>query len=264
MSLFDVDQVKQNDPVNISVVVVDDESASASAIGRLLEQEGCRVEVLTDPVSGLSSALASGVDLVTLDLRMPRLDGYELLSLIRSHEHSRRAPSVPVIAITGSVTDEAKAAAVASGFAAHLGKPVLIDELRRVLENVTALRSQLYRARYTADAETVAGRIDHLLSAPDRDAAQALAGLALALEQQGTELLRQMLGAAYAGSAARAHEAASRLAEVGDAIGAAHFAVLCRGFGAATGDRAAAERQAVLARAELDRVVYTLRERVLP
>lgn len=263
MCLFDVDQVKQNDPVNISVVVVDDESASASAIGRLLEQAGCRVEILTDPESALARALADGVDLVTLDLKMPRLDGYQVLSLIRSHEHSRRAPSVPVIAITGSVTDEAKAAAVASGFAAHLGKPVLIEELLRVLDNVAALRSQLYRARYTADAERIAARLDHLLSAPDRDAAQAVAGLALALEQQGTELLRQLLESAYRGEPVRAAEAAARLADVGEAIGAAHFAALCRGVVAVAAERAAVERQAVLARAELDRVVYTLRERVL-
>ncbi|MBE0549061.1 MAG: response regulator [Rubrivivax sp.] len=251
--------------MDIHAVVVDDNSASARAIARLLEQATCRVTVCTDPESAIAIALEAGVDMVSLDITMPRLDGFEVLSLIRSHEHSRRAPSVPVIAITGSTSSEDKAHALASGFAAHLGKPVALRDLKLVLGRVQTLRGDLYRTRYTVDQEAIAGRLVHLLSSAASEVSPAVAGLALAMEQQGTELLRRMLVSAYAHDFEAAAEAATRLADVGEALGAGHFASLCASFVASLGaDSPRFERQAVLVRAELDRIVYTLRERVLP
>jgi CheY-like chemotaxis protein len=168
-----------------------------------------------------------------------------------------------VVAITGSVTPEAKAQAIAHGFSAHLGKPISADDLGAMLGSVAALRGELYRTRYSVDLAAITGRLEHLLSMAHADAAQAVTGLALALEQQGTDLLRQMLESAYLRRLEAAAGAALRLAEVGAAIGASHFASLCASAEAALGSNAF-ERQAVLARAELDRVVFTLRERVLP
>ena len=251
--------------MNIRAVVVDDDPASARAIARLLEQAACSVSVCTDPESAIALSLESGVDLVSLDIKMPRFDGFEVLSLIRSHEHTRRAPSVPVIAITGNVTVEDKALAIASGFAAHLGKPVSLADLKAVLVNVEALRGDLYRTRYTVDLSAITGHLEHLLSMAHNEAAQAVTGLALALEQQGSDLLRQMLDFAYRRHFEAAGEVAARLANVGEAIGASHFAALCGSFVEALAASAGSyEQQAVLARAELDRVVFTLRERVLP
>lgn len=246
-------------------VVVDDHPSSAAAIGRLLEQAGCSVSLCTEPESAIAVALDLGVDVVSLDIKMPRLDGFEVLSLIRSHEYSRRTPSVPVIAVTGNVSNEDKALAIAAGFAAHLGKPVLLEDLQRALRTVEALRAELYRTRYAVDQRAIAARLDHLLAGGAGEAAGAVAGLALAMEQQGSELLRQMLESAYRRDSEAASEAATRLADVGSAVGADHFSALCTAFIEALGrDNAAFERQAVLARAELDRIIYTLRERVLP
>ncbi len=251
--------------MDIHAIVVDDDAASAQAIAQLLVQAACRVTVCTDPESAIAIALKAGVDVVSLDITMPRLDGFEVLSLIRSHEHSRRAPSVPVIAITGSISSEDKAHALASGFAAHLGKPVALQDLKLVLGRVQTLRGDLYRTRYTVDQEAIVGRLDHLLSVSSSEASPAVAGLALAIEQQGTELLRQMLGSAYARDFEDAAEAALRLADVGEALGADHFASLCASFVASLGAGVPLfELQTVLVRAELDRIVYTLRERVLP
>jgi CheY-like chemotaxis protein len=251
--------------MGIKVLVVDDDWASARAIGQLLEAVDCRVVVCTDPDSAIPIALESGVDLVSLDIKMPRLDGYDVLSLIRSYEHSRRAPSVPVIAITGNVTIEDKAQAIASGFAAHLGKPVSLVDIQAVLGNVTALRSDIYRARYSVDQGAIAGRLNDVLESASADASQAVAGLALAIEAQGADLLRQMLDSAYHRDFEGAADAAARLADAGEAIGGSHFAHLCRSFVEALGeDGSSFERHGVLARAELDRIIFTLRERVLP
>ena len=246
-------------------LVVDDDASSASAIGQLLSQAGCSVSLCTDPESAITIALDLGVDLVSLDIRMPRLDGFEVLSLIRSHEYSRRWPSVPVIAITGNVSNEDKAQAIAAGFAAHLGKPVLLEDLQLALRTVETLRDKPHHTRYSADQAAITSRLGHLLAGARSEVASAVAGLALAMEQQGAELLRQMLESAYRRDIGAASEAAARLADVASAVDADHFASLCNAFIAALDcDSAAFERSAVLARAELDRIVYTLRERVLP
>lgn len=250
--------------MSIRAVVVDDDLPSARAIGRLLEEAGCTVQICTDPVSAIPAALEAGVDVVTLDIRMPRLDGFEVLSLIRSHEHSRRAPSVPVVAVTGSVTPADRASAIASGFAAHVAKPVALEDLQGMLETVRTLHSEVYRTRYSVDHAAIAGRVDQVLPGATDQAAQAITGLALAIEQQGADLLQRMLLAAFERAFDAATESAARLAGVGETIGAAHLAAQCESFiGSLQRGPSHFERDAVLARAELDRIAYTLRERVL-
>ncbi|MDP1534679.1 MAG: response regulator [Rubrivivax sp.] len=250
--------------MDLRTVIVDDDAASARAIGSLFTALGFRVDLCTEPESAVALALNAGVDVVSLDLMMPPLDGYEVLALIRSHEHSRRAPNLPVIAITGSVTDDDRAHTIASGFAAHLGKPVTAGELRAALSSVVALRADHYRSRYTVDQDDIAERLDDLLARSGGSGSQVATGVALAMEQQGTQLLRQMLTCTYGGDFAAAAGAAGRLADAGRAIGASHFAALCAAFAAALGGpRSQVEQTAVLVRAELARVVYTLRERVL-
>lgn len=250
--------------MDLRTVIVDDDAASARAIGSLFSALGCCVGLCTEPELAVGVALEAGVDVVSLDLMMPRLDGYEVLALIRSHEHSRRSSNVPVIAITGSVTDEDRAHTIASGFAAHLGKPVTVGELRTALACVVALRADHYRSRYTVDQDDIAERLEDLLARSGGNGPQVATGIALAMEQLGTELLRQMLMGAYGGDFALAADAAGRLADLGRVIGASHFASLCADFAAALGGpRPLVELAAVLARAELARIVYTLRERVL-
>ncbi|MDE2621316.1 MAG: response regulator, partial [Sphingomonadales bacterium] len=234
----------------LKAVVVDDDASSAAAVGRLLEQAGCRVvATCTDPDQALAAALDTGVDLVSLDIKMPRLSGFDVLSLIRSHEHSRRAASVPVIAVTGDVSDEARADCLAIGFAAHVAKPVRLDDLRRVVERAAALHRDRYRARYSVDQDLILERLDHLSAGGSAEASASVAGLALVLEQQGAAQLRQTLLCAYQGQAGAAAERAARLVEVGDAIGARHLASLCRELEQSTGSADAA-RGAVQCRDE--------------
>ena len=117
-------------PERANVVVVDDDVASATATARLLGKIGCRTRICTDALGAAALALEDDVDLVGLDLGMPSLDGYEVLTLIRSHEQTRRSPSVPVVAITGRVSAQDRAQALAVGFAAYLAKPVTLAALR--------------------------------------------------------------------------------------------------------------------------------------
>ena len=167
------------------VLVVDDDVASTVVLAKLLARLGCEVLIRADTDSAVDLALSGRVDVVSLDISMPHLDGYQMLALIRSHEHSRRLPSVPLVAVTGRVTPADKAHALAHGFAAHLGKPVLLPALRQALTRALTLRSELHRTRYSRDQAALVAHLDELTEATGGGELQTVAGLALGLEQEG-------------------------------------------------------------------------------
>lgn len=246
------------------VIVVDDDAASASVLAKLLRQLGCEVTACTDAETALPLALGGDIDLVSLDLTMPGLDGYQALSLIRSHEHSRRAPSVPVITVTGRVTPEDRADALADGFAAHLGKPVMLAALRSAMARALTLRSDLHRTRYTTDHSSIEDCMQQWREDAAGEHLRTAAGLALAVEQQGRMALQRSLRLAFGGDSQAAQEPLGEFARLAGALGANRLlgclGEVARQLGAAEGDLL--ETSAVLARAELDRVIFTLREQV--
>lgn len=245
-------------------VVVDDDRASAVVVAKLLRTMSWDVEICVEPASATALALAPDIDLVSLDLTMPGMDGYELLSLIRSHESTRRAPSVPVIAVTGRTTIDEKADALASGFTAHLGKPVLLGPLRSALARVVLLRSETYRTRYSTDRASILGRLAQLPGAMAVPRVQAVAGLTLAVEQQGRSALHRAFGSALAGRNAAARTALVALRRLASDLGARCLLHRVDEIGASLdSDRDILATAVVLARAELDRVLFTLRELAL-
>ncbi len=246
------------------VIVVDDEAASATVLARLLEHLGCEVGAFTAAAQALPAMLAGDVDLVCLDLRMPDLDGRQALTLIRSHEYSTRAPGVPVIAVSGRVTPDDRAQALADGFAAYLAKPVRVERMRIVLGRAMLLRQHLQRSRYTVDRHSLEERLAALHRAGAPTALHAAAGLALAFEQEGRAALLQALQGAYAGDFAAARAALLAFAASSENLGALQLAATLR-IAADWFERGSEDdgvTAAVLARAELNRVVFTLREQV--
>jgi CheY-like chemotaxis protein len=246
------------------VVVVDDDASSASVVAKLLRHLDCEVTACIDPECAVTLALSEEIDLVSLDITMPGLDGYQVLALIRSHEHSRRLPSVPVIAVTGRVSADDQADALAGGFAAHLGKPVMLDSLRRALARALTLRSEMHRTRYSADGASIIANLRELAGRSRDGNLRTAAGMALALEQQGRDVLGQSLRLAFSGQPEAACRPVVEFARLVHAFGAQRLATCLEELAdhLESGGELL-ETAAVLARAELDRVIFTLREQVL-
>ncbi len=247
-------------------LVIDDDGPSAAAVSRLLQNLGCAVSVCADPRMGVSHALSESVDLVCLDLKVPTLAGFEVYTLIRSHECSLRTASVPVVAITGFTEPNYRVETLAAGFIAHLEKPVTLTALGYMIETVEALRFYLHSVRYSRDEKLLHSRVDEMFPPHPQSTgprSQGILGLVLAIEQQCTATLKQVLREGYNGNLGGVQQQVRRLAEFGVGIGAEHWAELCRAIGTDKLDNILRfERCVVLARAELDRVIYSLRERV--
>src|SRR5258708_36313545 len=78
-----------------SVLLAEDDASISDPLARALRREGYDVNVSADGPSTLDAALAGGIDLIVLDLGLPRLDGLEVCRRLRSE-----GQSVPVLILT--------------------------------------------------------------------------------------------------------------------------------------------------------------------
>jgi two-component system, NtrC family, response regulator AtoC len=142
-----------------TVLIVDDERTLARAIKAFLTESGYEAEVAVDAEQALRLLETMRPDVVFSDVRLPGMDGIELLRRIREFD-----AAIPVIIMTAHGTIEGAVEAVKLGAFDYLKKPVDLEELRlladRAREN-SQLRQELsyYRRRDAVRDATLAGVI---------------------------------------------------------------------------------------------------------
>ena len=92
------------------ILVVDDEQPIRVACAKILSEDGAWTETAEDGRAGLVKAQASAFDLALVDLKMPQMDGMELLAHL-----TQLAPEMIKIVITGYATLETAIEAVQKG-----------------------------------------------------------------------------------------------------------------------------------------------------
>jgi DNA-binding NtrC family response regulator len=111
------------------VLVVDDEPDMVENCARILKRAGYQCLTATDSQRGLALVEAERPDLVLTDLKMPGMDGIELLR--RAHEIDS---ALPVILITAFASIESAVAAIKDGAFDYLPKNFSVDQLRVAVE----------------------------------------------------------------------------------------------------------------------------------
>ena len=111
---------------NIKVMLVDDSKTIRGTAQALLSKTGCSVVTAEDGFDALSKIVREKPDIIFIDVMMPRLDGYETCSMIRSNAQYRNTPIV-MLSSKSSFCDKAKGDVV--GANAYLTKPFARDEL---------------------------------------------------------------------------------------------------------------------------------------
>lgn len=127
------------------ILIIDDDVGFRDLLRIHLSAAGYQVQVAEDGVAGGRALLAQTPDLIVSDLYMPFLDGFELLSLLRS---AAETASIPVILISGRSDGDTMARAVELGAADFLTKPLTRDQL---LESVEACLSRIKDRTHTPD-----------------------------------------------------------------------------------------------------------------
>jgi len=126
----------------IKILIVDDEQSIRLACAKILAEQGAVTEVAENGVVGLEKAKEQVFDLALIDLKMPQMDGMELL------EHLNRLdPDLIKIVITGFATLETAIEAVQKGAYDYIPKPFTPGELRTRVNRGLEKRFLLQEAR---------------------------------------------------------------------------------------------------------------------
>lgn len=130
------------DQVSIkSILVVDDDVELCALIRDFLSPHGFRVEAVHDGREGLARALKGAFDLLILDVMLPVLNGFEVLSMIR------KSSAIPVIMLTARTAQEDRITGLNAGADDYLPKPFGAGEL------LARIRAVLRRIEKSAIAE---------------------------------------------------------------------------------------------------------------
>jgi DNA-binding response OmpR family regulator len=137
----------------IHVVVVEDEPAIRRGVVDALQATGYRVTEAADGARGLEEAVRLGVDLLLLDLLLPRRDGLEVLAEVR-----KVRPTLPVIILTARGTEDDRVRGLKMGADDYVVKPFSARELLARVEAV--LRRSVDRPLEVRGAQLRHARID--------------------------------------------------------------------------------------------------------
>jgi len=130
------------------ILVVDDEANARTALGELLREEGYEIETAADGFKALGKLDGFAPHLVLTDLKMPGMDGIELMGKVRT-----RHPDSEVVVMTAFGAVETAVEAMRAGAADYLTKPLNFDELLIVTERT------LERSKMHAEAAELKARL---------------------------------------------------------------------------------------------------------
>ncbi|MGZ9108370.1 MAG: response regulator transcription factor [Micavibrio sp.] len=140
-------------PTNSTIALVDDDQNILASVSMALEAEGFTVATYTDGEEGLKGITANPPDLAVLDIKMPRMDGMEVLSRLREKS------ALPVIFLTSKDDEIDEVLGLRMGADDYITKPfsqrLLIERIRSLLRR-EAIRKEVA----AGGAEDEKARID--------------------------------------------------------------------------------------------------------
>ena len=110
------------------ILIIDDEKAIRNTLRDILQYEKFEVDEAADGLEGLKKAEAGNFDLILCDIKMPKMDGIEVLSKLQEMN-----PDLPVVMISGHGTIETAVEAIKKGAYDYIAKP---PDLNRLLVTV--------------------------------------------------------------------------------------------------------------------------------
>src|SRR5271157_1405009 len=123
-----------------TIALVDDDRNILTSVSMTLEQEGFSVRTYTDGESALQGMTARPVDLAVLDIKMPRMDGMELLQRLRQRS------TIPVIFLTSKDEEVDELMGLRLGADDYITKPfsqrLLLERIRALLRRNDSTRAE--------------------------------------------------------------------------------------------------------------------------
>ncbi|HEX9183973.1 MAG TPA: response regulator [Burkholderiales bacterium] len=113
------------------VLIVDDEIRDIFALTSILEQQGMRVISASGGIEGIEKLKQNpDVDIILMDMRMPKQDGYQTIRLVRGLQQFR---NLPVIGVTAGAMTGDREKCMAAGATDYVSKPIDVEQLLSVM-----------------------------------------------------------------------------------------------------------------------------------
>lgn len=116
------------------ILIVDDDALITSLMHSLVSMDHHEPIVVNDSTEALDVAKANLPDLITLDLMMPNLNGYELCGLFRAEPQFAQTP---IVIISAKEDTQSRDRAFSLGATEYLTKPFNIDEFLHTIKRLT-------------------------------------------------------------------------------------------------------------------------------
>ena len=118
-----------------NMLLVEDVEINREIVMTLMENTGISIDTAENGKVAVELVGNSPdkYDIILMDVQMPEMDGYQATKLIRAMDDDR-AKNIPIIAMTANVFKEDIEKCIAHGMNAHIGKPVDIDDLMRIVK----------------------------------------------------------------------------------------------------------------------------------
>jgi DNA-binding NtrC family response regulator len=113
----------------VSILIVDDEEMMRSLLEKILGREGYKIKTAEDGVAALDVLRAEKIDIIISDMKMPRMNGFELLKIVKK-EH----PQIGVIIMTAYGDTYTVKDALLLGADEYMTKPFKSYEISLVVE----------------------------------------------------------------------------------------------------------------------------------
>ncbi len=127
--------------LNLTILLVDDSPISRRLSQLLLEQMGCRVLLAEHGEQALEIHQRESLDLVLMDMHMPRMDGVQTTQAIRRRE-TAGGTRLPVIALTAQISERDSEYCLQAGLDACLTKPIEPARLHEIVERLNGSRNR--------------------------------------------------------------------------------------------------------------------------
>ena len=137
-------------------LIVDDSEDTIAMLDELLKVAGANVMCATNGADALRLAAENEFDVILSDISMPEMDGFEFLQRLRKIDGRQ---NTPVVAITGFGRSDDIARARTAGFYSHLTKPLNLQVLTDVLQQLAKEKDRLSPTSTDVDYDISAGPV---------------------------------------------------------------------------------------------------------
>jgi len=131
---------QENEPNGITVLLTDDNTVNRKVARKMLSQLGYQVVEATDGLEALAAIQAQQIDVILMDVLMPKMDG--ITATVRIREMDSPLCDIPIIGLTANAMPSDRSDMLAAGMVDSVSKPVRLHQLRDILQANTPITTR--------------------------------------------------------------------------------------------------------------------------